>query len=255
MRIVKRSLSRVLRAAGVLVVLAALCLAYARYVEPTWLRVRRITLSAVPTVRVIHVSDIHFSGDTQYLEKVVATINAASADLVCFTGDLVEEEAFLDGALRILAKVNKPLYGVPGNHDRWAIRSFERVHRAFEETGGAWVSERVLVLPSNRVAFVTLAGRLDPTPPGCKRILLEHYPAAVVTTRDVRFDLALAGHTHGRQIRIRALQRFVLPYALDPRDRGLFETPCGPLHVSPGIGTYSLKMRFRCRPEVTLIEL
>lgn len=255
MRIVKRSLSRVLRAAGALGVLAALCLAYARYVEPTWLCVGHIALSPAPTVRVIHISDIHFAGDTQYLEKVVATINGIDADLVCFTGDLVEDAAFRDGALQILARVNKPMYGVAGNHDYWAIRSFDRIAEAFRRTGGSWLSHNSIMLPSKHVALLTLTTRHEQTPPGYKRVLLEHYPRAVVRIRDVRFDLALAGHTHGRQIRLSALQRFVLPYDPDPYDRGLFETPSGPLHVSPGIGTYSLKMRFRCRPEVTLIEL
>ena len=252
--IVKRSLLRVARAIGAIAVLGALCLAYARFVEPTWLCVRDVKLAPAPTVRVIHISDIHYKGNTRYLEKVVARINGLDADLVCFTGDLVEDAAFLDGALRVLSRVNKPIYGVPGNHDKWALRSFDSIRDTFRKTGGDWLDYRhAVLLPSKRVVLLTMAGCREPTPNGYKRILLEHYPESAAQLGDAQFNLMLTGHTHGGQVRIPFMHMVGFP--LDPHDRGLFQTPCGPLYVNPGIGTYCLNMRFLCRPEVTLIEL
>lgn len=251
----KRSLLCVLLAVGVIVVLTALCAAYARFVEPTWLRVRHIKLSSTPTVRVIHISDIHFAGDTQYLQKVVDAINGTDADLVCFTGDLVEDAAFLENALLILSTVNKPLYGVPGNHDRWTRRSFDGIGETFRETGGNWLTNRLVLLPSKQIALMTLADLNAQTPRGYRRILLEHYPDAVERVCGGRFDLILAGHTHGGQVRIPLVNKFVVPLDVGKYDKGLFQTPCGPLYVNPGIGTYCLNMRFLCRPEVTLIDI
>ena len=253
--IVRQSLLRVLLAVGAILALLALCAAYARFVEPTWLRVRRVKLSPSPTVRVIHISDIHFKGDTRYLAKVVAAINGLDADLVCFTGDLVEDAAFLDGALRCLSEVNKPLYGVPGNHDLWALRSFNAVQDAFRKTGGDWLSNDSISIPSKRLVLMTLAGCQKQTPPGYKRILLEHYPDDTEQVRGVRFDLILSGHTHGGQVSIPLLGKCVLPFDVGKHARGLFRTPCGPLYVNPGIGTFYLNVRFLCRPEVTVIEM
>jgi len=253
LRMLTRSLLRVLFVVGVIVLLAAICGVYARYVEPRWLCVRHITLSNPATVRVIHISDIHFSGDTRYLEKAVRTINGAEADFVCFTGDLVEDAAFLKGALQILAKVNKPMYGVPGNHDRWALRSFDDVRETFQKTGGDWLTGRSVLVSSKQVALMTMASLKDQTPPGFKRVLLEHYPDAVEQIRGARFDLILAGHTHGGQVRIPLIERLIFPSDVGKYNRGLFQTQVGPLHVSPGIGTFLLNIRFLCRPEVTVI--
>jgi hypothetical protein len=149
-QVIKRSLIRVLIVLWVIAFLAAACLAYAYFIEPTWLRVKHINLSSSPTVRVIHISDIHFSGDTQYLNKVVATINSIDADFVCFTGDLVEEARFLEGALKVLVKINKPLYGVPGNHDHWASLSFGDIRETFRATGGAWLPDEPVWVPSKK---------------------------------------------------------------------------------------------------------
>ena len=251
----KRSLLRVLPAAGVIVVSVALCVAYARFVEPRWLCVRHFTLSSSPTIRVIHISDIHFTGDTQYLERVTQTINGMNADLVCFTGDLIEDAAFLKGALHILSKVNKPMYGVPGNHDYRALRSFDDVRKAFRETGGDWLTDKPVLVPSKQCVLLPLPALDEQMPAGYKRILLDHYPDAVGKIHGERFDLILAGHTHGGQVRVPFVHRCVLPFDLDTLDKGLFQTPCGPLYVNPGIGTFYLKMRFRCRPEITLIEI
>jgi len=254
-RLVNRYLSRVLKVVGGIVALVALCAGYARFVEPTWLCIRHVTLSAAPTVRVIHITDIHFKGDTQYLEKVVATINRLDADLVCFTGDLVEDASCLDGALRILSKVNKPMYGVPGNHDQWVLRSFDSLRDTFRRTGGDWLSGPSILVPSKHVVLMTVAGCHEPTPPGYKRILMEHHPDIAAQRGGLRFDVMLAGHTHGGQVRIPFANRSALPIDIGKYDRGLFQTASGPLYVNPGIGTFYLNMRFICRPEITVIEI
>jgi predicted MPP superfamily phosphohydrolase len=251
----KRSLFRVLKTVGMITALVTLCIAYARFVEPTWLRVRHVKLSPDPTVRIIHISDIHFKGDARYLKRVVTTINRLDADLVCFTGDLVESAAFLDGALRCVSRVNKPIYGVPGNHDQWALRSFDSIRDTFRKTGGEWLDDRAVLMPSKRVALLTAACCREETPAGYKRVLLEHYPESAAQLRDAWCDLILAGHTHGGQASVPFLRNAGIPLDMDTYDRGLFQTPSGPLYVNPGIGTYYLNLRFLCRPEVTLIEI
>ena len=252
--VLKRAIARALSLVGVFMLVVVACIIYARYIEPTWLCVRHVRLSQVPTVRVIHITDIHFKGDTQYLEKVVRIINGTDADLVCFTGDLIEDAVFLKEALRILSKVNKPMYGIPGNHDEWVIRSFDDYRAVFQATGGQWLDKISVPIPSRKVELVTMACMNEPKQPGYKRILLEHYPGAVTQIRNEHFDLILSGHTHGGQVRIPFVSRYVLPCE-DTYDRGLFQTSCGPLYVNPGIGTYHTNMRFRCRPEIAVIDL
>ena len=134
-------------------------------------------------------------------------------------------------------------------------RPFDGIRAPFSKTGGAWLSDSLSLLPSKRVALMTLAGSRAPTPPGYKRVLLEHYPDAIEPMRGAQFDLILAGHTHGQQVRLPFVNKRLLPFDVGICDRGLFQTPCGPLYVNPGIGTYYLNVRFLCRPEVTMIDL
>jgi uncharacterized protein len=90
--------------------------------------------------------------------------------------------------------------------------------------------------------------------PQTKNILLLHYPAWIKKLGERRFDLLLAGHSHGGQVRLPFLGAPKLAYGVDEYDMGLFPTPNGPLYVNPGIGWFVTPARFLCRPEITVIE-
>ena len=88
------------------------------------------------------------------------------------------------------------------------------------------------------------------------RILLCHYPRVVDVLQPGRFELVLAGHMHDGQI--------ALPYPggkirfahLRARfQRGVYRTPAGVMHVSPGLGTTFVPFRFAARPEATELVL
>ncbi|HVV74361.1 MAG TPA: metallophosphoesterase, partial [Verrucomicrobiae bacterium] len=67
-------------------------MADAKWLEPKWVKVRRIRLGKnKPRHRFVHFTDLHHKGDRAYLQSVVRQINAASPEFVCFTGDLIAE--------------------------------------------------------------------------------------------------------------------------------------------------------------------
>lgn len=249
----RRAGQRAMAVLGVCGLVAVLCLVYATRIEPRWLRVRHVRLSPTHALTAIHLSDIHYKGDRAYLERVVKRVNAIPADVVCFTGDLVEDLVRLDESLDILSRVNKPLFGIPGNHDQWAHLPAPPIRDALRKTGGDWLVDTNTVVPGRRLAVCT---RWDlPMPVAERRILLTHYPAAVDAIRGATFDLILAGHTHGGQVRLPLVGHLVLPYNVGDHDYGLFRKDAGPLYVSSGIGTYFMDVRFGCRPEIAVIEL
>ena len=90
---------------------------------------------------------------------------------------------------------------------------------------------------------------------GTKNIVLMHYPAWARLFTDQKFDLLLAGHSHGGQVRIPFYGPIMVPFGVDEYDLGLFQTKAGPLYVSSGIGWYPIPVRFNCRPEITVIEI
>ncbi len=122
------------------------------------MRIRNINLSDTPSLRLIHISDIHYKGDKTYLKRMASQINDIPASIVCFTGDLIEAEDihFLPECLDIISSINKPIYGVGGNHDTWAVgERLNKVELCFERTGGKWLSDSmVIAIDNGEVTFV-----------------------------------------------------------------------------------------------------
>lgn len=227
--------------------------------EPGWLKVHRLRPSAPsPTHRFVHFTDVHHKGDRGWLERVVRHINAQNPDFVCFTGDIVEDARFLPEALELLQGIRAPLYGVPGNHDYWANVDFDVVARSFAATGGQWLMDKEVLLRDGRINLIgaTCTRAPDVRPrPGVKNLLLIHYPFWVERLSAVKFDLILAGHSHGGQVRLPFFGAVLVPGGVGRYDLGWFETPAGPLYVGSGIGWFYLNVRFNCRPEITVFEI
>ncbi len=255
------SLSRRCFLAAALVAAPALVAGEARWLEPKWVKTRHVRLGASkPTHRLVHFTDVHHKGDRAYLKGVVRRINALSPDFVCFTGDLIEESRHLPEALEILARIKSPLYGVPGNHDYWSRAPFGSIARCCEGTGGAWLLDQQQVTADGKFSVIgatCLSSRLAPirTNPATRNIFLMHYPAWVRKLGGQRFDLLLAGHSHGGQVWLPFYGPVIVPFGVDQYVRGLFHTNTGPLYVNPGIGWFPVPIRFNCRPEITVFEL
>jgi predicted MPP superfamily phosphohydrolase len=70
------------------------------------------------------------------------------------------------------------------------------------------------------------------------------------------FPLTLAGHLHAGQIALPYPGgRVMLAHPHGRWSSGLYETPGGVMHVSPGTGTTFVPFRFFARPEVTELVL
>jgi hypothetical protein len=234
----------------------------AKWIEPHWVKVRTLRVTKEnPTHRIVHITDIHHKGDRPYLESVVRKINALSPDAVCFTGDLIEQKRFVPEALSLMSGIKSPIYGVPGNHDYWSGGNFAEFHQTFQESGGEWLMDRQITTADGKIQ-ISGATCLSPgqafahLPPrtGVKNILLLHYPLLADRVPH-KFDLLLAGHSHGGQVRIPFYGALVLPFWVGKYEMGLFHLPSGPLYVNPGIGWLGTPFRFNCRPEITVFEI
>lgn len=232
----------------------------ARLLEPQWVKVTRLRLNEKPTHRFVHFSDLHHKGDREHTKSVVELINSLSPDFVCFTGDILEEAKYLPEALGLLSCIKSPLYGVPGNHDYTSGVSFEDIGQCFASTGGAWLMDEQMMIANGKINLIGLA-LLSPRHPapvpaaGVMNLVMFHYPIWAKRMGDEKFDLMLAGHSHGCQVRIPFYGPVVRPYAVGEYDLGLFHTKAGPLYVTSGIGWFPLPVRFNCRPEIVVVEV
>jgi len=233
-----------------------------KWIEPNWIKIRRLHLNAgKPAHRFVQITDIHHKGDRSYFLNLVSKVNELSPEFVCFTGDLIEEKEYLAEALEILAGIKAPLYGVPGNHDYWAKVSFDGIAKCFAASGGAWLADQTVVTPDGQFTLLGITCLISNQPPlrtnpSTQNILLMHYPAWVDKLAGQRFDLMLAGHSHGGQVRLPFFGALIVPsFGVGPYDLGLYKTIAGALYVNPGIGWFTVPFRFNCRPEITVFEV
>jgi uncharacterized protein len=256
-----RKISRRWFLLGALLGTPLLPIADAIWVEPNWVKIRRVRLSAgKPLHRLVHFTDLHHKGDRAYLLAIVNKINALSPEFVCFTGDLIEEGQYLPEALELLAQIKAPMYGVPGNHDYWSKAPFEGISKCFAASGGAWLLDEQVV---TRDGLFTITGasnfRFRNQPLQFKatsrNIFLMHYPAWVEKLASYKLELTLAGHSHGGQVRFPFCGPVFVPFGVERYDMGLFHTASGPLYVNPGLGWFPWPIRFNCRPEITVFEI
>ena len=226
--------------------------------EPTNVCVKELALPSGGSLRFVQFTDFHYKGDARYAAEVIQMINAQSPEFVCFSGDLVENKRFAPAALDFIRQIKAPVYGAPGNHDYWCGASFSDYEQAFAATGGAWLVDRNLVLPDYELEIVgsgVKGVRVLKPAQARRRLLLLHYPEMADHLDGARFDLILAGHSHGGQVRLPFLGALFLPLGVGAYDLGLFETKAGPLYVNAGIGTYHVPLRFNCRPEITIVTM
>ncbi|HEY8960947.1 MAG TPA: metallophosphoesterase [Luteolibacter sp.] len=225
-------------------------------VEPRWLEVHPVDFTRLGWGKtIVHLTDLHYRGNREWLSSIVKTTNAQKPDLVCVTGDLMDRRntRHLPEALEVLRGLNAPVFGVPGNHDPFDGASIAACRKAFAETGGGWLlSERVdcgkFVIHGSQLVTGLSARESKPT------LLLCHYPAVGEERRLQPYDLILSGHSHGGQCRIPGLPPLHLPDHVGRYVEGIYQAPAGTLYVSRGLGSSVIPLRFFCRPEMPVIR-
>ena len=236
--------------------------------------------------RIVQVSDLHLGtlhGRESVVRNIVDSINSLNADLVVFTGDLVNyhaEEAveFLPLLKQIRGKDG--VISIMGNHDyaqyyRWPtsadsladIRKLQSLERA-----AGWnllLNENEIIRRgSDSIAIVGVENQGKPPFPAlanlpkaqsglsgdCFRVLLSHDPTHWHTgvLKETDIPLMLSGHTHGMQFKIGQFSPASWFY---PEWGGPYRNNSQTLYVSLGVGEVMLPFRFGAWPEINVITL
>jgi predicted MPP superfamily phosphohydrolase len=261
------------RSVLVLGTVGTVCVVYGFTVEPTWIEVTRVEVALVhlpsgsPTVRVVHVSDLHVDDTPGNEQALPALVAAERPDLIVFTGDSLNA---IEGRDRFLACLERlaalaPLYAVKGN---WDVIQFAD-HRVLEDSRARLLDGDVvdvevkgvrLALAGLRFGREREVGRvLERLPRDRPVVWLHHTPDLILELADAGVDLVLAGHTHGGQVRL-PLYGALLTLARHGKrfEAGLYREQGTWLYVNRGLGMeggHAPRVRFLCRPEVTVLDL
>jgi predicted MPP superfamily phosphohydrolase len=246
-------------------------------------------------IRLLHLSDLHIIPGEARKTGWVSALADLRPDLVINTGDTLSHQKAVPAAVAAFGELlDVPGAFVFGNNDfnaptpksphRYFVPSREKPRLGaplpWQDLRAAQVERGWLDLNNHKTTVsvrgqrIALAGVNDPY---TKRDRYQRIAGTADRTAVVRigvahapeprvldlfaadgYDLVLAGHTHGGQVRIPGIGALVTNCELDrSRARGLSRWGSHTwLNVSAGLGSSPfVRMRFCCRPEATLITL
>jgi predicted MPP superfamily phosphohydrolase len=243
-------------------------------------RVRDVALFGMPGdldgLTILHISDVHagYGPGLTLLRRCADWARELEPDLIAVTGDLVARRRAAAGfaavAGELVAASRQGAFAVLGNHDLargrdpfaqgWDIGDLGGLRLLDGAAAELSVSGHRISIAGASAGRMTFESHYDPAThldvSADLRILLCHFPDALPRLASGWAHLVLAGHLHGGQI--------CLPW---PGGRiGLAHPRSGPvsaleacngtvMHVSPGLGTTFVPLRFFAQPEVTLLRL
>jgi len=244
---------------------AGVCLAYGFFVEPEWIEISRHVVEAPlsRSIRIAHLTDLHVRSIRRREEKLLGLLAQERPDLIVITGDSIsgnEDYAPVDA---FFDRLRAPLgvYIIEGNWERWHPRPPEYPAR---DRGDLHFLKNAIAVPTPGLSILGFVDGLnemkeDTLPPkwplGTKfRIGLLHSPADFDRIAP-DFDLVLAGHTHGGQIRLPFLPPVFLPHGSGKYLAGWYDASAARMYVSRGIGNSLIEARFFARPEFAIFDL
>lgn len=219
---------------------------------------------------VLFLSDLHIDCLDGLADAVGRTVSSLEYDICVLGGDYRFEiygpyHAACHYLEKLLAAIDPPhgTLGILGNHD------FSEVVPELERMGVTMLVNRSHEVSRNgeSIWFVglddahyygcdDLCGALNGTPDDAFKTLLVHSPELYEEAAEEGFDLYLCGHTHAGQIQLPLIGP-VMVNAKCPRRMSGGKWRFGDLsgYTSSGVGSSMVPVRFRCKPEVALIEL
>jgi predicted MPP superfamily phosphohydrolase len=238
-------------------------------------RLERVCLSTAALrpgtrVRLVLMADLHagvFHRGGEYVQ-VARLLRDLAPDLVVIGGDFVSDTprgiAAVVAALEGAIPPQRGFY-VFGNHDGWVGRRHLRPH--LDRLGLVELSNRgvrlevagnpiwLCGLQDRDTAQPDLAAALDGRQPGDYTVLLTHHPDEILSLGPGDADLALAGHTHGGQVRICGRPLWTNSTLGIPGGSGLLEHQACTAYVTAGVGSVGVPVRIGVPPEIVLISL
>lgn len=242
--------------------------------------------------KITQISDVHSGSfdSPEHIAQAINLINEQEADMILFTGDIVNTHAKeMHPWIDTFKKIKNYKYGkfaVLGNHDYGEYVDWKGDEKAKEENFQAiknlygqigfnlMLNQHTFIEKgTEKIALVGVenwglhfkkAGDLNKASQGLTKndfkILMSHDPThwdAEINKHAKDFHLTFAGHTHGLQfgIEIPGFFRWSPAQYMYDQWAGLYEKAGKYIYVNRGFGYHAYPGRVGIMPEITVIEL
>lgn len=261
-----------------------LVLGYSHFIVPRRLDVKeyRIEVEKLKSIhgyKIAHVSDIHFGKTTSLkdLEKLVEKINLTKPNILFFTGDLIDKDTTLTEEMKedieeILGRldVNILKYSIKGEDDL-KIANYDFI---MENVGFISLDNTYKVLYVNQSEYLFLAGLSSTKEENIEKnfepikefmdsleeqplysILLLHETDFIKEIDASSFELILAGHSHGGQVKLPFIGGIGYPKYAKEYHADMQKIKDSDFFISSGIGTTRYGFRLFNNPSFNIYRL
>lgn len=241
--------------------------------------------------RITQISDVHSGSfdDPEKINYAIDLINEQEADMILFTGDIVNTHAKeMHPWLETFNRIKEYKYGkfsILGNHDygeyvTWPSEkqkneNFQEIKSLYGKIGfQLLLNEHTYIQKGDdKIALIGVenwgvnfkkAGDLNKASENVHqddfKVLMSHDPShweAEIKEHPKNFHLTLSGHTHGMQfgIEIPGYFKWSLAQYIYKQWAGLYENVGRYVYVNRGFGFHAYPGRVGIMPEITVIEL
>lgn len=267
----------------VLLTLLLLCAYNAVYVNPKQLQVRleKIESDKIPSsfdgFTLGFFSDLHYEkGHEAQFDRLIEAFKEADLDVLLFGGDFIEQyrEDILDDekCFEVSQKLNSipaPFgkYAVLGNHDFKDELTQEKVIKILEDGGFKVLTNEMTKIYNQENDFIQLVA-IETMKRGNPDVLKsfenvddQMFTLTLTHTPDLfdhfkaRSDYALAGHSHGGQVYIPFISKFIVPEGAKEYYHGKYVSDGSILDITNGVGTTKKDIRLNADAEIVIYRL
>ena len=265
-----------------IIVLVIICYVYARYINNNMFEIKEYSISTnkinedFDGIKLVQFADTHY-GFTVFkdeLDKMVKKINYVNPDIVVFNGDLIDKsyvksmdeedkKIIADAFNNINSKYGK--YAIAGNHDYDETVFFEIIKMTdfilLDDSNDIIYGEdnsKIFIsgVSSTIKHFINYETLFDGYNNEFYNILLLHEPDSVdEILKENNFDLALAGHTHGGQMRLPFVKTLFTSTGGLKYNEEYHQINDTKLYISFGIGNTNLPFRTFNSPSINFFRI
>ena len=268
----------------IIILLISSVLLYSRFIATKGLKVKEYKVvntkitDSYHGLKIVHLSDIHYGStiNEKELNNIVDKINEIKPDIVVLTGDLLDERINFDKDIIIncLSKIEANLgkYAISGNHDlpnddfNYIItesgftnldNNYDLIYYKSNEpiiiSGIGYNGEDVGIKTEQFDKYISEL-KVDDIKP-IYSILLVHAPDTVDNLDLNKYDLVLAGHSHGGQVRLPFVGAIYKPDGAKKYYEEYYKINNTDLYISSGLGTSMYKFRLFNKPSINFYRI
>ena len=232
--------------------------------------------------KIVQLSDLHSKSFGNDQSDLVNEVKKSQADLILFTGDLIDSKRYKEkSSLILMEKLVEvaPVYYVTGNHEWWSGQ-FNTLEDQLKNIGVHVMrnTSEEITIKTDRIQMIGMDDPANGKESDGERsqieenmtksiekikedddfqILLSHRPELLSLYHEYEFDVVFSGHAHGGQFRLPFVGGIIAPdQGLFPKyTSGTYKLDHTTMIVNRGLGNSIIPLRIFNTPEIVVVTL